>query len=379
MADRQQPAAYVYADDMSRHVLRDDHPLRPVRLRYTYQLLQAYGAFEDETSLLVEPRPASVEELLTTHTSEYVQAVERYSAGGPRDDASRYGFSDSGDNPIFSGMYEAALLSTGASVQAAELVADGRVRAAFNPAGGLHHAAAASASGFCVFNDPAVAINALRRRGLRVAYVDIDAHHGDGVQSAFYSDADVLTISVHESGRYLFPGTGGVEELGDGEGRGYSVNLPLFPYTDDEVYLEAFLAVVPPIIEAFHPDVLATQLGIDTYVTDPLTHLALTSQGYTQAVEVLGRMGYLWLAFGGGGYDLDAVARCWTLAYGVMAGRQWLDELPETSPEGVRKGQLRDAEAPRLDEALRTQVRRFAQESVEAVQRTVFPLHGISF
>ena len=143
-------------------------------------------------------------------------------------------------------------------------------------------------------------------------------------------------ISLHESGRYLFPGTGDVDELGVGEGRGFSVNLPLFPYTGDQLYLEAFKAVVPPLVDAFKPDVLATQLGIDTYVTDPLTHLALSSGGYIQVVEVLGAMGYPWLAFGGGGYDLGAVARCWTLAYGVMAGREWPDAIPEAGPRGDR-------------------------------------------
>jgi acetoin utilization protein AcuC len=378
MTSQNSAAAYVYDDAMSGHLLREDHPMRPVRLRYTYQLLEAYGAFNSESSLLVEPRSATVEELLTTHTLEYVQAVEHYSAGRADRTVAEYGFSERGDNPVYPGMYQAALISTGASVQAAELVADGQVRVAFNPAGGLHHAAAANASGFCIFNDPAVAINALRRRGLRVVYVDIDAHHGDGVQNAFYADADVLTISLHESGRYLFPGTGDVDELGVGEGRGFSVNLPLFPYTGDQLYLEAFKAVVPPLVDAFKPDVLVTQLGIDTYVTDPLTHLALSSGGYVQVVEALGAMGYPWLAFGGGGYDLGAVARCWTLAYGVMIGREWPDTIPEAGREGIDKALLRDTEMPRIEGAVCQQAQLFAEESIELVRRAVFPLHGIS-
>ncbi len=378
--------AFVYDDAVSRHVLRHDHPMRPVRLRYVYELLRAYGAFDGRDSLLVQPRPATEEELQSFHTPEYIEAVRRYSGGGSREDAHRYGFAEEGDNPIYEGMYEAALLSTGASVQAAELVADGTVPAAFNPSGGLHHAAAGNASGFCVFNDPVVAINVLRRRGLRVAYVDIDAHHGDGVQNAFYADADVLTVSLHESGRFIFPGTGEVEELGVGQGRGYSVNLPLFPYTGDEVYLEAFRAVVPPLVRAFRPDVLVAQLGIDTYVRDPLTHLALTSAGYVELVEELGRMGCPWLALGGGGYDLDAVARCWTLAYGVMLGRRWPDEIPEEArvgPEeagdGVTSARLRDEGLPPAGtEAAREQARWFARQSVEAVRGLIFPVHGLS-
>ena len=377
MTTRNPTAAYIYADTMSQHVLREDHPLRPVRLRYTYELLEALGAFNGKTSLLVEPRFATVDELLTIHTPGYVDAVKRYSDGGSIQDGAQYGFTAQGDNPVFPGMYEAALLSTGASVQAAEMVADGTVRVAFNSSGGLHHAMAGHASGFCVFNDPAVAINALRRRGLRVVYVDIDAHHGDGVQAAFYGDDDVMTISLHESGRYLFPGTGEVDEVGTGKGRGYSVNVPLFPYTDDDVFLEAFDAVVPPLIDAFKPDVLATQLGIDTYMTDPLTHLALSTTGYVALVRRFSDMGYPWLAFGGGGYDVDAVARGWALAYGEMVGRQWPDSIPESVRHNLTRDVMRDAAPAPVDPELRTRTQAFAKTAVDAIKQGIFPLHGI--
>ncbi|MDA1215867.1 MAG: acetoin utilization protein AcuC [Chloroflexi bacterium] len=378
MTTRNPTAAYIYADTMSQHVLREDHPLRPVRLRYTYELLEAFGAFNGKTSLLVEPRFATEDELMTTHTPEYVDAVKRYNDGGSIQDGAQYGFTAQGDNPVFPGMYEAALLSTGASVQAAEMVADGTVRAAFNPSGGLHHAMTGHASGFCVFNDPAVAINALRRRGLRVVYVDIDAHHGDGVQAAFYGDDDVMTISLHESGRYLFPGTGEVDEVGTGKGRGYSVNVPLFPYTDDDVFLEAFDAVVPPLIDAFKPDVLATQLGIDTYMTDPLTHLALSTTGYVALVRRFGDMAYPWLAFGGGGYDVDAVARGWALAYGEMVGRQWPDSIPESVRHNLTRDVMRDAAPAPVDPELRTRTQAFAKTMVDAIKQGIFPLHGIN-
>ncbi len=368
-------AAYVYSDALSTHVLRSDHPMRPVRLARTAALLRAYGAFDGSHGKLVEPRPATREELVSFHTATYVEAVELLSAGKSTDGA-RFGFSSLGDNPIYEGMYEAALLSTGASVQAAELVADGTVAAAFSPAGGLHHAMAGSASGFCIFNDPVVAINVLRKRGLRVAYVDIDVHHGDGVQAAFYGDADVLTISTHESGRWLFPGTGHVRETGEGAGAGYAVNLPLFPYTDDDVFLEAFDAVVPPLVKAFAPDVLATQLGVDTHVSDPLAHLGLTTNGYVAAIERFAALGYPWLAFGGGGYDLDVVARCWTLAYGVMRGQAWPDELPEGAAEFLTSPALREAPAA-VDEAVQARARRFTQDQVDELRRSLFPLHGI--
>ncbi len=374
MAETKPQVAYVYDDGMARHVLREGHPMRPVRLQYTFELLRGYGVFEDGIVRLVQPREATLAELRTFHTEPYIAAVRALSEG-TIGRAGVFGFSDYGDNPVYPGMYEAAILSTGASVQAAELVADGAVRAAFAPAGGLHHAMAGNASGFCIFNDPVIAINALRKRGLRVAYVDIDAHHGDGVQAAFYRDKDVMTISVHESGRWLFPGTGGVFEIGEGDGLGYSVNLPLFPYTDDDVYLEAFDAVVPPLVKAFAPDIIATQIGADAYVTDPLTHLALTTNGYLAAVQRLGAMGYPWLAFGGGGYDLDAVPRCWTLALGAMLGRSLPDELPEGSEAFLKSKRLRDAPRP-ANREIWQQARRFAQEQVEEIQRLVFPLHG---
>ena len=294
-------AAFVYDDRMGRHELRRGHPMRPVRLRYTYELLQGYGAFEHSDALLVSPRDAAEEELRWLHTPEYIAAVRRLSAGEGAAEAQRFNFSLEGDNPHYPGMYDAAVLSSGATLLAAELVAGGTVDCAYNISGGLHHAAAGYASGFCVFNDPALAIHYFLRRGLRVAYVDVDAHHGDGVQDAFYGDDRVLTISVHESGRYLFPGTGFVGEVGEGRGRGYAVNLPLFPYTGDEVYLEAFREIVPPLLRGFAPDVLVAQLGIDSYHSDPLTHLQLTTEGFVAVVRELrgwGCRGWRWAAAG---------------------------------------------------------------------------------
>ncbi|MFH1141848.1 MAG: acetoin utilization protein AcuC, partial [Chloroflexota bacterium] len=250
---------------------------------------------------------------------------------------------------------------------------------AFSPSGGLHHAMPASASGFCIFNDPAIAIQALVARGLRVAYVDIDAHHGDGVQEAFYTTDAVLTISLHESGRYLFPGTGSVDELGTGRGTGYSVNVPLAPYTDDDVYLWAFQEVVPPLLGAFRPDALVTQLGIDTYFSDPITHLVLTTRGYLQAVELLAQAARSipWVALGGGGYDLSAVARCWALAYGVMLGQEWPDDVPEGQRERLGTAKLRDETPPKIPEYIRKASRRFAEATVQEVQQRIFPYHGL--
>ena len=370
-------AAFIWHEALSQHVLRADHPLKAVRLQHTYELLQAYEAFDGERSFLVEPRPATEEEIRSVHEADYVQAVRSFSRGKELHDAATYGFGSGGDNPIFDGMYEAAALSTGASMMAAELVSSAAADVAFNISGGLHHAAAGHASGFCAFNDPAVAINHLLGKGLKVVYVDVDAHHGDGVQSAFYDSDRVLTISMHESGQYLFPGTGAVEETGAGGATGFSVNLPLYPYTEDGTALWAFREVVLPLVEAFKPDVLVTQLGIDSYCTDPLTHLQLTSRGYVEVVKEFAKMGLPWLAMGGGGYDLSAVARCWTLAYGIMTGRDWPDEIPVGYRERYGLKKLRDVEETQVPDNVRQDARTFAERSVHAVREIIFPAHGI--
>ena len=371
-------AAFVYRDDLSQHTLRADHPLKASRLKYTFELLEAYQAFDVQGSLLVEPRPATEEEVLTVHDPDYVDAVKSFSLGEARYEPSRFNLSAGGDNPIYEGMYDAAALSTGASLVAGEMATDGRADVAFNISGGLHHAAAGHASGFCVFNDPAIAIHRLLEMNLKVVYVDIDAHHGDGVQDAFYDTDRVLTISLHESGLFLFPGTGSAEEMGVGPGAGFSVNVPLYPYTDDDTYLWTFREVVPPLVEAFKPDVLVTQLGIDSHFKDPLTHLQLSSGGFGEAVKEFGRMGLPWVALGGGGYDLGAVARCWTLAYGLMLGRDWPDRIPQGYREKYGLETLRDGEdLPAVPSGTAQEARGFAEKSVQQVQRLIFPVHGL--
>ena len=372
-------AAFVYAEHLTQYRARPDHPLQPRRLKLVYELLEAYGVFNGSKAQVAAPRIATRDEVEWSHDPDYVSAVRELSLG----DASarnpgEFGFSQHGDNPSFPGMYDAHLWSTGASLKAAESVLGGEVAvAAANFAGGLHHAMARRASGFCVFNDPAIAIELLRRRGKRVAYVDIDAHHGDGVQDAFYDTGQVLTISLHETGQYLFPGTGFVHEMGEGAGLGYSVNVPLFPYTDDATYLWAFRQVVPPLIEAFKPDVLVTQLGIDTHVDDPLTHLALTSHGYSAVVREFAAMRLPWVAMGGGGYSLDAVARCWSLATSIMAGIELPDEIPASYAATHGVSRLHDARNVHVPDGAQAEVRRFAERTVQDIQHNIFPIHHI--
>ena len=371
---RQTPAAFIYDDTMSKHVLSPSHPMQPTRLRYTYELASSYGLID--STLLQEPRLASEAEILQFHSDTYVNATRRLSQGDITLQPSLFGFG-SGDNPVYPGMYDAAILSTGGSMKGIDLLLSGQVNVAFNISGGLHHAMPAYTSGFCIFNDPVIAIMELLRKGKKVAYVDIDCHHGDGVQHAFYDTSDVLTISLHESGEFLFPGTGFTEEIGTGSGQGYSVNVPLFPYTSDKAYLWAFQQVVPPLIEAYQPDVLVTQLGVDSHYHDPITHLALTVQGFSSVVSEFVGMAPMWLATGGGGYDLEAVARAWTSAWSIMSERKLADDIPTSYHSNHSVSKLNDhQELPDMVIASQDQAQAFAELSVKAIHNLIFPIIG---
>ncbi|MGH2685440.1 MAG: acetoin utilization protein AcuC, partial [Actinomycetota bacterium] len=269
----------VYSPELVEYDHGPSHPLRPVRVKLTRELIAAYGLLDEVEERA--PRVATDEELGLVHTDRYIDAVKRAGDGEPGD-WWRFGFGP-GDNPIFPNMHEASARVAGASLAAAEAVLDGSFDHAFNPAGGLHHAMPEAASGFCVYDDPALAIARMLERGAeRVAYVDVDVHHGDGPQAIFYRDPRVLTISLHESGRYLFPGTGFTDERGAGDAEGTAINVPLPPYTSDESWLRAFREVVPGAVHGFSPDVLVTQLGCDTHHTDPLAHLALSTAAYRE-------------------------------------------------------------------------------------------------
>jgi acetoin utilization protein AcuC len=344
------------------------HPLKPERLQRTYELLEQYGAFKLPKVQVVAPRLATAEELTLFHTDEYVTIVRALSAGQSDIPASRYGFG-MGDNPIFQGMYESEGRKVGSALQAAELLLDGACDVAFSYGGGLHHGGPAMASGFCVFNDAAVAIHWLLKQGQRVAYVDIDVHHGDGVQAAFYDSDRVLTISLHQDGHTLFPGTGFVDESGVGAGSGYSVNVPLPPYVDDELYLWAFRQIVPPLLTRFSPDIVVSQLGVDTHFSDPLANLGLTTNGQEQLFGELETLAQRWLAIGGGGYNIDVVPRAWALAFGVMAENRWPSELPARYRTTYGGHWLRDRAAPTLDDRLRQANHDRVAQVIEAIQR----------
>jgi acetoin utilization protein AcuC len=351
----------------------DDHPLRAERLRRTAELLDAYKLFGLPNVVVVEPRLATPAELCLFHTAEYVEVVRKLSDGDLFVPYRDYGFGP-GDNPVFPHMYESEALKVGGSLEAAARLVKGACDIAFNFAGGMHHAGPAEASGFCVFNDAAVALRWLEARGLRVAYVDIDVHHGDGVQWAFYDSDRVLTVSLHQSGRTLFPGSGSVGEVGREVGLGYCVNVPLPISTDDEAYVAAFDSVVLPVVGQFQPDLLVTQLGVDTHFLDPLADLALTTAGHLAVFERLAALGLPWLALGGGGYAIDVVPRAWTLAVGVMAGVELSDEIPASYRQRYGRQTLRDSEGPTLTPEERQSIR----ARVEAVIASVRQRHGLT-
>jgi acetoin utilization protein AcuC len=317
------------------------HPLRPARVLLTWDLIRAYGITTRENVDEVTAAVATDDEIALVHTEEFIDATKR-AGHGERGDWWRFGYGP-GDNPIFPDMHEAAAAVAGASIEAARAVLEGRAEHAFNAAGGLHHAMPSRASGFCVYDDPAIAIAWLLDQGVeRVAYVDVDVHHGDGPQAIFYDEPRVLTVSIHESGRYLFPGTGFENERGSGAAEGTKVNVPLAPETGDREWLEAFRDNVPVHVREFRPDVLVTQLGCDTHTTDPLAHLELTTNAYREAAKLLHDLaheaaGGRWVATGGGGYQwARVVPRAWTIYFAEMAGAELPDRIP---PEWVRRAE----------------------------------------
>jgi acetoin utilization protein AcuC len=377
----------VWDDSLTHYDFGPTHPLSPIRLDLTIRLARELGVLDGDHVELVSPKVADDALLTTVHTPEFVAAVRRATVDP------RHGLG-TGDNPCFQAMHEASARVARGSVDAALAVWAGQVTHAVNIAGGLHHAMPNSASGFCVYNDPALAIRALLDAGAeRVAYVDVDVHHGDGVQAIFYDEPRVLTISLHETPRMLFPGTGYPDETGGPGAEGSSVNVALPPGTTDSGWHRAFHAVVPPLLRAWRPQILVTQDGCDTHVEDPLAHLALTVDGQRASYAALHALAHelcagRWLATGGGGYVIvDVVPRAWTHLLAEAAGTPLVPETPipaawrdyvltafgRTGPARMTDGQLAAYEdwSGGYDPA------DWLDQAVLATRKAVFPFHGI--
>ncbi|MPV50472.1 MULTISPECIES: acetoin utilization protein AcuC [unclassified Pseudactinotalea] len=374
----------VWSEELLTYHFGASHPMAPTRLGLTRELVRAFGLCEGVR--VVDPPVATDAELELVHRPEYIAAVRAGAA------SARYGLGTA-DDPVFAGMHEAAARIAGGTLQAAREVWSGRARHAVNFAGGMHHAMPGRASGFCIYNDAAVAIRWLLDQGARrVAYVDIDAHHGDGVERAFWDDPRVLTISVHQSGMSLFPGTGFAQDCGGPHARGMAVNVALPPDTGDEPWLRAVEAVAAPLLAEFRPEVLVSQHGCDSHPRDPLTELRVSVDAQRIAAEQLGRWAAdhaddRWVALGGGGYDIaSTVPRVWANLVAIASGQP-------VDPERLLPARWRahvhslGAEVPQtMTDGRRPRLRPFddgydpadpVDQAILATRRVVFPEHGL--
>jgi len=363
------------------------HPLAPVRVELTIALAEAFGVLAGPGVTVAAPAPASPAELELVHDPRYITAVRT----GVADAAFGLG---TPDNPVFTGMHEASALVAGATLAAAAAVWESRAQHGISVAGGLHHAMRGMASGFCVYNDPAIAIRWLLGQGAeRIAYVDVDVHHGDGVEAAFWDDPRVLTISLHEHPMTLFPGTGLPGDTGGPGAEGMAVNVPLPAGTGDAGWLRAFDAVVPPLLRAFRPRVLVTQHGCDSHRLDPLAHLELSIDAQRAAQERLHHLahetaGGHWVLTGGGGYELvRVVPRTWTHLLAEAAGRP-LDPAAATPGAWREFVQARMGARPpeTMTEGAAASFSPFSSgydpadrvdRMIMATRSAVFPLHGL--
>lgn len=381
-------ASLIYSPALATYRFRPSHPLNPRRIELTLSLIERLGLAGDGMHPIVEPEAASVEDIALAHDPAFIEAVQRLSLpGADPGEGLRWGLGTE-DTPLVHGMHEMAAHVVGATLTAAKLVMGGGAVRAFTPAGGLHHAHRARASGFCVYNDLAVAIRWMQKEhAARVLYIDYDAHHGDGVQSIFYADPDVLTVSYHESGVYLFPATGFVEEIGEGDGTGFSVNVPLEAHTEDDSWLRAFEGLVPELAAAFRPDVIVLQNGCDGHALDPLAHLRATTGLFERLVRIVCEVadehcGGRIVATGGGGYAAHVVVpRAWTLVWATLSGQIIEDDVPADWRARVRNADgvevpatLRDPAGAFPAYARRVEVEATNDKTVRAVKARVMPL-----
>lgn len=354
----------VMAHDVRAYDFGPSHPLRPERVLLTYDHIEHLGFRELEGLRRIDSRRASDESILRAHDADYVAMVKMLGDNNTRARGGlQYGLGTL-DNPIFERMHEASAAVCGATSTAAIAVASGETPSAFNPAGGLHHARRGEASGFCIYNDPAVAIHEMLALNpeWRVMYLDVDVHHGDGVQWIFYEDPRVLTLSLHQSGPYFYPGTGFETEIGDGDARGTSANIPLAPFTGEEDYLWVLEEMLASLAAAFEPDVLVTQLGADTHHGDPLADLSLTMPAYPRMARIIHEVvrshcKNRWVATGGGGYQAETVVpKVWTIHFAEMCG----------APELIPEAWLEDVDPSSVANPDRRAVERSAQKVLTA-------------
>ena len=370
----------IYSDRLSAFNYGSNHPFKPERAKFFYELLNRYSLIFEPDQEIIAPVPLDEKTLLSFHSVKYIDLLKRCNNGEFTLEMLQAGIGND-DNPVISGMFDYALEASGGTYQGAMMLLQDRADLVFNPHGGFHHAGRDFAEGFCFINDIAIAITVLVKQGKKIAYVDIDAHHGNGVQDAFYSDNRVLTISLHESGKSLYPWGGFEHETGIDKGKGFNVNIPLLQGSDDEVYLNAFDQTVPPLLSAYKPDILFIEIGGDIHKDDPLAHLNVTSNSYEAVLKTLKELCPRIMATGGGGYNTHKTASLWALSWATLCGLEIIDSFagivggmmygPEThigsltDPPLVLKGTGKEQ---CLDEARRV---------IAYIKKEIFPVHGI--
>lgn len=381
---------------LARYDFGEGHPMNPLRLEFTARLAEGLGVLEHvdvEAPVLPDGDDSFLE---WVHTPEYVAAV-RQASGDPASADQKYGLGTE-DDPVFAGMHDVSALIAAGTVRAVQAVHSGEYRHAVNFTGGLHHAMPNGASGFCIYNDAALGIQWLLDHGVqKVAYVDIDVHHGDGVEKAFWNDPRVLTVSLHESGTVLFPGTGFARDIGGPDAEGSAVNVSLPPGTGDADWLRALHAVVHPIVTAFGPEVLVTQHGCDSHYSDPLAHMVLTVDAQKMAHASLHDLAHdvcdgRWIALGGGGYELvDVVPRSWTHLTAIAAGypvpletatpdvwREYVEHVTgRTAPSRMGDGIADGDDVWFQSWASGMHPESAVDQAVMATREAVFPHHGL--
>src|ERR1022692_4988945 len=383
----------AWDDRLAGYDFGPSHPLAPVRVELTIELARQLGVLDATGVSVVAPRPATDAELELVHDPAYIAAVKRASGSDPGPALDRFGLGTE-DDPTFAGMHDASALVAGATLAAAQAVWSGTAEHGASIGGGLHHAMRDHASGFCVYNDPAIAISWLLGQGAeRIAYVDIDVHHGDGVQAAFYDDPRVLTISLHEHPATLFPGTGRPRETGGPSADGSAVNVALPAGTRDAGWLRAFHAIVPPLLEAFAPQILVSQHGCDTHWLDPLADLQLSIDGQRAAHAKMHQLahqfaGGRWLLTGGGGYELvQVVPRTWThllaeasdrpLDPGTEIPQEWRDYATQRTGRPAPELMTEGAAAQFIPFESGYDPGDPLDQTILATQKAAFPLHGL--
>ncbi len=373
-------AVFIHSEELEKYHYPEDCPFKTERAARTRRTLYTMGLLWGETTHEAAPVPAPRTVLKKFHSARYLHALKAAQNGKWELDALNMGIGTP-DCPIFRGMYDYAVLAAGGTLVGAEMILSGQADIAFNPSGGYHHAFPEKAAGFCYINDNALACTVLAEAGKRVLYLDVDVHNGDGVAHGFYDRSDVMTISLHENPKTLFPGTGFEDEIGEGEGRGFCVNLPLPVGTFDQAYLYAFEAVAMPLIRAYNPDVIVLELGVDALSGDPLAHLQLTNNVFVEVINHLLRFNKPILATGGGGYHVENTVRAWALAWTILSGQD-LDVGMDAAIGGVMlqsmdwQGGFRDRELPVTNQQ-REMVVPPLEATIETIKAKIFPIHGL--